>query len=606
MASSHRVRALAVLACAALTCAPPPAHAADTPTAPAAVASPAAPPTPAVTTAPEGWDAAAAARFWTPARMADAAPATGAPAAKTAPAAPSRSRYGIPTGTPYDGSPTVGTLYYVDAALNTHSCTASVVRSPGLDLIATAAHCSLGTRTAFVPRYRTGVPADRQPYGIWAVARAYRDNRYTRFGPGSDLDFAFASVLPDAEGRRIEQVTGGNTLTRTPGDRIPVTVIGYPSSRSVPADRAVRCTTGTTRLTGYQQLRFACGGYYGGTSGSPFLMDYDERTGTGKLVGNLGGWNGGGLLTNDPAVSFSPVYGAAAFELYEAAAAGRAPAAKPPFPYSLGGGETWVHARQLVSGRFAGNDSFADLLVVWGDGEVTVHRGDGRGGFTGETRLQAPNSTWTRAVTVTAGEFTGGSGSDLVVRWSDGRVTLHADLAGSGGTGRQTVLRAANSTWTHAAQIAAGRWNAGQRADDLVVRWSDGEVGLYTEVGPTVKLSREKRLLPPNAVWKNALQLAGGDFTGGPGGTWDLTVRWADGGRTLTPDLSPAGIRPGIRLAAPSAAGRTVRLATAGVHTANGRPDDLFVLAGDGSLRLHPDTGRALGPARFLVPPVVR
>ncbi len=557
--------------------------------------------------APAAWTSEEAARFWTPERMADAAPAAGTAARSAAarPGRPTRSPYaGVPQASLYAGSPTVGVLYYVDSAMTTHSCTASVVQSPRGNLIATAAHCSLGTKTAFVPQYRTGASAAAQPYGIWAVERAFRDNRHTRTGPGSDLDFAFATVRPNPAGKQIQQLTGGNRLTRTPGYQIPVTVIGYPNIRSAPADKAVKCTTTTTRVTGYKQLRFACGGYYGGTSGSPFLTDYDERTRTGKLVGNLGGWNGGGLENNDDAVSFSPLYDDQVFELYDAAVAGRTPEVKPALPDVLGGGETWMHARHMVSGEYTG-DGRTDLIVVWSDGEVTLFTGDGRGGYTAESRLAAPNAVWGKAVTLTGGEFTGGGTGDLIARWPDGSVTLNADAGTVRKLGRQTRLMAPNSTWKHAAGIAAGRWTANARPDDLVVRWSDGELSLYSDVGTTVKLGREKMLQPPNATWKNAAALIGGDFTGATG-SWDLMVRWADGHRTVHPDLGPGGVKAGHRLKPASAWNRTARLGTAGSHTANGRADDLLVLWADGRLSSYPETGTALGTERLLVPPKVR
>jgi hypothetical protein len=41
-----------------------------------------------------------------------------------------------------------------------------------------------------------------------------------------------------------------------------------------------------------------CAGYAGGTSGSPWLMDYDPRTGVGVVGGVIGGLNQGGC-SND-------------------------------------------------------------------------------------------------------------------------------------------------------------------------------------------------------------------------------------------------------------------------------------------------------------------
>ncbi|MFD6938578.1 hypothetical protein ACFWAP_20805 [Streptomyces goshikiensis] len=117
-----------------------------------------------------------------------------------------------------------------------------------------------------------------------------------------------------------------------------------------------------------------------------------------------------------------------------------------------------------------------------GDGEVTLHPGDGNGGFGSERRLLAPNDTWKPIATITAGDFAGSNQFDLLVRWDDGRMTLHADV-GSNGLGIGTEMAGSGSIWSHATQIAAGRFNATTYVTDLMVRWPDGELSLFTNVG---------------------------------------------------------------------------------------------------------------------------
>ncbi|MFD9903564.1 trypsin-like serine peptidase [Streptomyces sp. NPDC059063] len=527
----------------------------------------------------------------------DTAPDAALPSAYKASSTPqsagSRTR-SASSRTYYKGAKTVGVLYYVDSGMAAHSCTASVVHSPKGNLILTAGHCAPGKKHAFVPQYRTGKKAAQQPYGIWAVDRFFKDPRHTDTGPGSNLDFGFATVKPDEQGREVEQITGANTLTRTPGYGVQVTVIGYPKARYDAKDQAIKCRAKTTRLPGYKQLRMACAGFHGGTSGSPWLMNFDERTGTGQVVGNLGGLGGGGSSSD---VSYAPYYDDEVFKLYDDAVNNVATVKRPPLPYSLGTGETWQRAKQLASGDYTG-DGASDLLVVWSSGEVTLHTGNGKGGFTGQRRLKAPNGTWKHATTITGGDFTGTKRSDLMVRWSDGEVTLYPDVSPAG-FGKEIKLAKAKSTWKHATQITAGRFTGNKRTDDLVVRWSDGEITLYSDVNG--RFRKETRLQKPTASWKRATLLTAGDFTGN--GFWDVIVRWSDGKRTLHKDVSARGLGKKTQMQAPNGLWKHATAMTTGTYTANGRSDDVIVRWSDGEVSLYADTRTKLGTEHNLVPP---
>ncbi|MFG2889201.1 trypsin-like serine peptidase [Streptomyces sp. NPDC048248] len=283
--------------------------------------APAAPTTAAAPTTPATWTSRDATAYWTEERMAaahpppdDTAPAEGAAAPTSESAGPAGAAAPV-SGTHFDGVPSVGVLFSVGKDARTHHCTAFVVRSPRRDLILTAGHCETGTRAAFVPRYRSG--ATTQPYGVWAIGKTYVLPGHGTTGAAADLDFAFATVAPDARGRSLEEVTGANVLAPTPGYTTKVTVIGYPSVRHDPQDRAVRCDTVTTRLAGTRQLRMECGGFYGGTSGGPWLTHFDEQSGTGTVVGLIGGLNGGGPSgPESDRVSYSPYFGPEVFDLY--------------------------------------------------------------------------------------------------------------------------------------------------------------------------------------------------------------------------------------------------------------------------------------------------
>ncbi|MFE5805090.1 trypsin-like serine peptidase [Streptomyces sp. NPDC056491] len=300
----------------AATPAPPPVV---TEPLPAPSASPAAAPTPTPTPAP--------AMKPGPTRTAPAPVPLPAPAPPVVPRLPALTA-GI--GQNFDGIPVAGRMFLVKGG-GAYFCTASVVSSPGRNLVLTAAHCLLGSDTqqvAFVPKYTKAKP---QPYGMFPVvrdaagrSRIWIDPRYRSRGVdrAAALDVAFAQVGPDARGFPVESVVGGNRLVTGAGyAHARITLIGHPSSAARPrvcANRTTKFTSSDAQIPG-SFLRINCTGYPGGTSGGPFLNRYDARTGTGDVVGVIGGWKTGGDRTD---TSYSSYFGADIRKLYEKAVAG--------------------------------------------------------------------------------------------------------------------------------------------------------------------------------------------------------------------------------------------------------------------------------------------
>jgi len=66
------------------------------------------------------------------------------------------------------------------------------------------------------------------------------------------------------------------------------------------------------------QLRFACRGFYGGTSGSPWVTNFNLKSRTGTIVGVIGGYQEGGATD---AVSYSAYLDDDIRRLYEQAQA---------------------------------------------------------------------------------------------------------------------------------------------------------------------------------------------------------------------------------------------------------------------------------------------
>ncbi|MFI6155930.1 trypsin-like serine peptidase [Kitasatospora sp. NPDC051170] len=192
-----------------------------------------------------------------------------------------------------------------------HFCTASVVDSAGLNLVVTAAHCvwdpKLGQRSdlVFVPGYRDG----ETPSGVWPLLAVTVDDAW-KSGADPDMDVAFA-VVQAQSGLQVQQVLGANKLGVNLGYDLSVRVTGYPGSSEVP----ITCSNRTTEQSP-TQLRIDCPDYTGGTSGSPWVTDFDPSTRTGTVVGVIGGYQEGG---DDPNTSYSSYFGDRVQALYDRA-----------------------------------------------------------------------------------------------------------------------------------------------------------------------------------------------------------------------------------------------------------------------------------------------
>lgn len=577
-------------------------------TAGVAVAAPT--PTPSASSASD--DLRAAEKYWTAARMAAAKPvdAKGAPAA----AAPRSAKAGgPPTGTPKgtlgDGLPMVGTFFYKTAQGDT-SCSASVVKSPGRNLVLTAGHCAkpkdLSKYPIFVPQFRNDKGPEQQPFGIFPVQDKFWDPAYTDHrstGQESNLDFGFLRVGPNGKGK-VEDVVGGLRLTPTPRMTNKVTVVGYPNSNN-PGRKAVSCTAGTKHLKGYRQMELDCANLYGGVSGGPWIMNYDAKNRTGDVIGIVGGSGGGGA---NHWTSYSPVFDQAIQRLYTDAVNGRAgtggplrPQSSPAMPEGAG---TWRSARHLVTGDFDA-DGRDDLVVVWKDGEATLYRGNGNGGFEKGRGIAPQGSALKRAVSVTGGTYTGSGHTDLVVLWGDdkgtvsGKLSLYADVAKAGVLkSREYVLGKAGSDWKYASRLVGGGFNSAARKNDLVVVYRDGEVGRFNGVGAS-GTGREALVLKKNAAWAGATAVTAAQVSGRSGE--DLLVRWPGG---MLQACAGTACDTRTTLQPGNTSTKDDSVMAAGDFSSSGRRDDVVVRWSNGETsRYERSTARGLGIWNPLVSP---
>jgi V8-like Glu-specific endopeptidase len=217
----------------------------------------------------------------------------------------------------FAGTPTVGALLE-SATSQKHFCTASVVASPGGNVLITAAHCIQGNAKglSFAPSYRHGV----FPFGRWKVTGAYFDPAWIAHQDPS-RDFAFLTVAPRKIGgvaTEVQSVTGANVLGTKPTPGETVTVPAYPDGEP---GKPITCTA-KVYLEGIFPA-FNCNPYIGGTSGSPWLAPTSEGV---MVVGLIAGLHQGGCYTY---TSYSPPLGSHARAAYQRAVAGTEPEVGP-------------------------------------------------------------------------------------------------------------------------------------------------------------------------------------------------------------------------------------------------------------------------------------
>ncbi|MFJ4527128.1 trypsin-like serine peptidase [Streptomyces nigrescens] len=554
-------------------------------------------------------------RYWTPERIRAAVPVDAVRAGEKGQDPPSsadvvgRSGVFAPSHQVASGAATVGVFLIRSedgSATPNQFCSASAVTSPTKSLVLTAAHCLKGGKSyrnvAFVPGYRGGAsqagqPGER-PYGLFPMelGKVWIDERYLSSSPSDDVDFAVLRVGPNSQGQLLEDAVGrGNTLTRVPAAdlaRREVTLMGYPGGQKTP----LQCTNATRAFQG-RFMEISCAGFSTGVSGGPFLEGFDGSRG--NLVGAIGGYKTGGLQDD---VSYSSQFDNDVFRLYQQAVTDAAPDTVNP----LGDATTWQHASTVLTGRFHSEsvrNNTGDLIVRWSDGEVSLYPGNRAYGLRKDIQLVKKGPVWKKAKAVTAGEFTGNSADDLLVSWDDGKLTLYKDVNETNKLTQAIQLKGPNGTWTHAESITAGRFGGGNtRRDDLVVRWSDAEMTLYTNVDGR-GLHAEKQLAKrKNTTWSHARDSVAGNFAA-TAGDQDLFVRWSDGEVTVYENIAAKGFKAEHRLRPAKSAWRYSNLVTAGAFGGGTRQDDLLALWPGGKLVMYGDTtAKALGLERLLVP----
>ncbi|WP_369213266.1 trypsin-like serine peptidase [Streptomyces flavofungini] len=239
--------------------------------------------------------------YWTPARM----------------KAVGRSVDLGPTGPrakPYRGRTlkTVGRLFFVNAGGADTWCTATAVKSANRSAVMTAAHCvrrgsspyNTNVSMVFVPAYHQG----RAPYGAFAVRSAATPRAWET---DSTRDLSALVVDADRSGRKLTDVVGATPVAFNRPVGGTISAIGYSATRPQRGEELLRCVGTAKKEHGTQAIPCDLSG---GSSGGPWLADFDSTTGKGVLVSV-----NSALDSLTPTKMYGEVFGATAKKVYDKA-----------------------------------------------------------------------------------------------------------------------------------------------------------------------------------------------------------------------------------------------------------------------------------------------
>ncbi|GHF06597.1 peptidase [Amycolatopsis deserti] len=268
-----------------------------------------------------------AAEYWTPEKMRSAKPldnvltatrnVTADVRAAVPRLLPSRTSK-ISTGAPWTRggavTHTAGRVFFTFNG-SPASCSGDAVTSANRSVVITAGHCvkyqgSWHTNWVFVPGYDNG----NAPYGEWAATTTLTTPQWQA---NEDLNYDVgAAVVAPLNGRYLTDVVGAQGIAFNQPRGQVMYSFGYPAEPPYDGSELTYCAGRTFNDTfGSNDLGMRCN-MTGGSSGGPWLLNFNETTGTGiqNSVNSFG-------YTFLPGVMFGPYFGADAEALYNAAAA---------------------------------------------------------------------------------------------------------------------------------------------------------------------------------------------------------------------------------------------------------------------------------------------
>ncbi|GAB3984061.1 hypothetical protein GCM10029978_092610 [Actinoallomurus acanthiterrae] len=193
------------------------------------------------------------------------------------------------------------------------SCSGNAVTSANQSTVITAGHCvrldgAWHTDWVFVPGYHDG----QAPYGKWTAMRTLTTAQWEA-REDLDYDVGVATVAP-LNGRRLTAVVGGQGIAFNQGRHHSMHAFGYPAGAPYDGSKLTYCSGTPKDDPGKtHDLGLTCD-MTSGSSGGPWFLGFDERTGVGTQ-------NSVNSFKYDamPNVMFGPYFGTAIQALYDKA-----------------------------------------------------------------------------------------------------------------------------------------------------------------------------------------------------------------------------------------------------------------------------------------------
>ncbi|MGL5929388.1 MAG: trypsin-like serine peptidase [Dermatophilaceae bacterium] len=179
-------------------------------------------------------------------------------------------------------------------------CSASAVNTPSRRVLITAGHCvhsgaggAWHSNLVFVPGYNA-FAADRDPVGMF---QAYQLRTFNAWIDSSDLgrDVGYVTTFSGGDwGGTVVDTVGGHGLAYDGGTEFDTSIFGYPSNRDG-GNVMWACWGVATDSSWWDNLSKIGCNFGPGSSGGPWLWQYDNSTGQGYVRSVMSTIDGGGV-----------------------------------------------------------------------------------------------------------------------------------------------------------------------------------------------------------------------------------------------------------------------------------------------------------------------